>query len=211
MAQERRWPKTGRGMAGLPVSSWRATLITAVVIVALFVVVIGVASTYGPLRRTSFPGHPYPPAGYVQNPFSSNPDDLLSKADVARVRAEFDRDSQVDLQAVATGDATVVSQARTGAALDSLRKVVEANNAQGIAEREQIKDDAVVVGRLPDPNDPRVVWCVEERGSGTNTYFVKSTGQSVRTETVSFDHRIWLVADGDRYLITDVEVLSPAR
>ena len=203
--------RTGRGMAGLPVGSWKATLIAGVVIVALFAVVIGVASTYGPLRHASFPGHPFPPSGYVVNPFTHSPDDLLSTSDVARVRAEFDRDSRIDLEAVATGDTGVLSQARTGAALDSIRKLVEANNAQGIAEREQIKDDAVVVGRLPDPNDPRVVWCIEERGSGTNTYFLKSTGQTVRTETVSFDHRIWLVAAGDRYLITDVEVRSPAR
>lgn len=211
MAQERRWAKTGRGIAGLPFGSWRGTLITAALLVALFGAVIALATAYGPLRNTSFPGHPYPPAGYVQNPFSSNPDDLVSAVDVARVRSEFDRDSQIDLRAVETGDTTILTQARTGNALDSLRKLIDANNAQGIAEREQIKDDAIIVGRLPDPNDPRVKWCVEERGSGTNTYFVKSTGQVLRTETISFDHRIWLVADGDRYLITDVEVLSPAR
>ena len=147
----------------------------------------------------------------MQNPFSSNPDDLLSAADVARVRLEFDRDSQIDLNAVESGDTAILAQARTGNALDSLRKLIDSNNARGLAEREQIKDDAIIVGRLPDPNDPRVKWCVEERGSGTNTYFVKSTAQSVRTETVSFDHRIWLIADGHRYLITDVEVLSPTR
>jgi hypothetical protein len=192
-------------MAGLPVGSWRATLITAVVIVALFAVVIGVASTYGPLRHTSFPGHPYPPAGYVQNPFSSNPDDLLSRADVARLRSEFDRDGQIDLQAVATGDTTVLSQARTGNALDSLRKLIDGNNAQGIAEREQVKDDAVIVGQLPDPGGPsQVKWCVEERGTGTITYFVKSTGTVVRTQTIPFDYRTWLAQVGDRYLITDV-------
>jgi hypothetical protein len=211
MAEERRWVKTGRGVAGLAVGSWRSTLIAAAVLVVLFVAVIAVATTSGPLRHSSFPGHPYPPSGFVQNPFSSNSDDLLSAADVARVRSEFDRDGQIDLRAVESGDTAILTQARTGNALDSLRKLIDANNGQGIAEREQIKDDAIVVGRLPDPNDPRIKWCVEERGSGTNTYFVKSTGQSIRTEKVSFDHRIWLVPDGDRYLITDVEVLSPAR
>src|SRR2546423_5893528 len=99
MAQERRWAKTSRGIAGLPVGSWRATLITAALVVVLFGAVIALATAYGPLRHTSFPGHPYPPAGYVENPFSSNSDDLLSAADVARVRSEFDRDSQIDLRA----------------------------------------------------------------------------------------------------------------
>jgi len=197
--------RAGRGMAGLPVGSWRATLITAVVIVALFVVVIGVASTYGPLRPVSFPGHPFPPAGYVVNPFTNHPDDLLSTSDVARVRAEFDRDSRIDLQAVATGDTGVLSQARTGNALESLRKLIDANNAQGIAEREQVRDDAVTVGQLADPGGPsQVKWCVEERGTGTITYFVKSTGTVVRTQTVPFDYRIWLAQVGDRYLVTDV-------
>ncbi len=211
MAKERRLAKTGRGVAGLTVGSWRGALVTAAVLVILFVAATALGSTYGPLRHASFPGHPYPPSGFVQNPFSSSPDDLLSAADVARVRSEFDRDSQIDLNAVESGDTAILTQARTGNALDSLRKLIDSNNARGLAEHEQIKDDAIIVGRLPDPNDPGVKWCVEERGSGTNTYFVKSTGQTVRTETVSFDHRIWLVAAGDRYLITDVEVLSPAR
>ena len=197
--------RAGRGMAGLPVGSWRATLITAVVIVALFAAVIGVASTYGPLRHVSFPGHRFPPAGYVVNPFTNSPDDLLSTSDVARVRAEFDRDSRIDLQAVSTGDTGVLSQARTGNALDSLRKLIDANNAQGIAERELVKDDAVIVGQLADPGGPsQVKWCVEERGTGTITYFMKSTGTVLRTQTVPFDYRIWLVQVGDRFLITDV-------
>jgi hypothetical protein len=205
MAQERRWSKAGRGIAGLPVGSWKATLIAAVVIVALFATVIGVASTYGPLRHASFPGHPYPPAGHVVNPFTNNPDDLLSTADVARVRAEFDRDSQIDLQAVTTGDTGILPQARTGNALESLRKLIDANNTQGIAEREQVKDDAVIVGQLADPGGPaKVRWCVEERGAGTITYFMKSTGTEVRTQTIRFDYRSWLVPVGDRYLITDV-------
>ncbi len=212
MAEGRRTVKADRGVTELALGTWRRTIATAAVLVALFAAVIVVATTSGPLRQTSFPGHPYPPVGFVQNPFSSNSDDLLSAADVARVRSEFDRDSQVDLKAVESGDTAILTQARTGNALESLRKLIDANNAQGIAEREQIKDDAIVVGRLPDPNDPQhVTWCVEERGSGTNTYFVRSTGQIVRTQTVSFDHRSWLAANGDRYLVTDVQVLSPAR
>jgi hypothetical protein len=201
-----------RGVMDVALGSWRRTAIVGVLLVVVFTAVVLLATAVGPLRRTSFPGHPYPPTGYVQNPFSSNPDDLLNATDVARVRAEFERDSNIDLGAVESGDTAILSQARTGNALGSLRRLIDANTAQGIAEREQNSDDTATVGRLPDPNDPRrVTWCVEERGSGTTTYFMRSTGQTVRTESLSFDDRIWLVPVGVRYLITDVEVLSPAR
>ncbi len=211
MAQERRWAKTGRGMAGLPVGSWRGTLITAVLLVALFVVVIGVATSYGPLRYASFPGHPYPPVGYVKNPLSSNSDDLLSTAEVARVRSDFIQDGAIDIQAIARGGSSTLTEARTGRALDNLRQFIDSNNAQGIIERQEVSDDSVVVGRLSDPNDPRITWCVEERGSATVTDVVKSSGQVARTDTVRFGNRIWLTQVGGRYLIADVEVLSQAR
>jgi hypothetical protein len=167
-----------------------------------------VATRFGDLQHASFPGHPYPPPGTYRNPFANNPADLVNASQAARVKAEFQRDSQIDLQAVERGDAASLPQARTGNALNSLRQLIESNSSQGIAEREVIRDQAVVVGRLPDPNDGRVMWCVEERGSGTNTYFLTSTGQPTRTQTISFDNRIWLVRVGDRYLITDVEVIS---
>jgi hypothetical protein len=205
MPKERRWAKAGHGLVGLPLGSSRGTLIVAGVLVALFVAVIVVVSTSGPLRHTSFPGHPYPPSGLVQNPFSSNPDDLLNVTDVARVKAEFSRDGDIDLQAVERGDTAILAQARTGNALDSLRKLIDTNNSQGIAEHELVKDNAVIVGRLPDPGGPaQVTWCVEERGVGTIAYFVKSTGAVVRTQAVPFDYRIWLAQVGDRFLITDV-------
>src|SRR5437016_3565772 len=140
----------------MPLGSWRRTLIVALVVIGAFAAVVGVASRYGDLRHASFPGHPYPPPGTYVNPFSKNPDDLVNASDAARVRAEFARDSQIDLQAVERGDMTLLPQARTGNALNSLRQLIEANNAQGIAEREQVKDDALLVGRLPDPNDGRV-------------------------------------------------------
>jgi len=205
MAYGGRRSKAVRSLAELPLGSWRRTLITAAVLVALFAAMIAVASVSGPLRHTNFPGHPYPPPGFVQNPFSSNPDDLLNVADVARVRTEFERDSQIDLQAVERGDTGILAQARTGNALGSLRKLIDTNNAQGIAEHEQVKDDSVIVGQLSDPGGPpQVKWCVEERGTGIITYFLKSTGNVVRTQTIPFDYRIWLAQAGDRYLITDV-------
>jgi hypothetical protein len=208
MSKERRWAKAGRGLVGLPLGSSRGTLIVAAVLVALFVAVIAVVTTSGPLRHSSFPGHPYPPSGFVQNPFSSKPDDLLNVTDVARMKAEFSRDGNIDVQAIERGDTTTLSQARTGRALDNLRQFIESNNAQGIVERQQVKDDVVVVGRLSDPNDPRITWCVEERGSATVTDVVKSGGRVARTNTVRFGNRIWLVQVDGRYLIADVEVLS---
>jgi hypothetical protein len=208
MTQERRWAKTGRGMAGLPVSSWRATLITAVVIVALFAVVIGVASTYGPLRHTSFPGHPYPPAGYVQNPFSSNPDDLLSAADVARVRTDLLADGDSELRAFALGDKSVLSQADVGNRLTRLEQILDENDANGIVQREQDNRGSIVVGRLPDPRDPSITWCVQETGTSTLTDISKSGGQQLRVQRYRFEGRFWLSKVGDHYLIADADVTN---
>jgi hypothetical protein len=211
VARRGRLTEAGRAAAELPLGSWRRTLIVALVVVGVFGAVVGVATRLGDLRHSSFPGHPYPPPGTYRNPFSNNPDDLVTASQAARVRAEFQRDSQIDLQAVERGDVALLPQARTGNALNSLHQLIESNNAQGVAEHEQVKDDALVVGRLPDPNDGGVTWCVEERGTATITYFTKGTGRTIRTQTVHFDYRTWLSPVGNRYLITDVGSAAATR
>ena len=198
----------GRAAADLPLGSWRRTLIAAAVIVLAFVAVLGVATASGPLRHTSFPGHPYPPTGFSLNPFSNSPDDLVDAAEAARVKADLLNDGAVELQALQSGDPSMLTRSTTGNELAQLRKVVEANNANGVTERDQPHLDSVIVGRLQDPN-ASTTWCVEERGSGGITYLAKSDGRVVRTDTVSFDNRFWLARVGGRYLITDVEVRSP--
>ena len=167
---------------------------------------IGVASTSGPLRHTSFPGHPYPPSGFVHNPFSSNPDDLLSVADVARVRADLLADGDAELEAFAAGDRSALSRADTGNRLTRLKQLLDENDANGIVQQEQDSRGSIVVGRLPDPRDPSVTWCVQESGTSTLIDIAKSGGKQLRIQRYRFAGRFWLARVGDRYLITDADV-----
>ena len=64
----------------------------------------------------------------------------------------------------------------------------------------------VTVGKLADPNDPNVTWCVEEVGTSRIAYSRVSDGSIVRQELTKFDDRFWLVLKSGRYLITDVQV-----
>jgi hypothetical protein len=157
-----------------------------------------------PIR--SFPGHPYPPAGYVQDPFSTNPDDLLSTADVARVRSDFGRDGRVELDAFATGDAGVLSQGDTGGRLQALRQLVAQNSAAGIVQRYENHIASIVVGRRATPAGSSVTWSVDEHGTAALTDVAKATGRVLRTQTYSFDGRFWLAMVGGRYLITDAAI-----
>jgi hypothetical protein len=64
------------------------------------------------------------------------------------------------------------------------------------------------VGKLADPNDPTVTWCVEEIGTSRITYTRTSDGSVVRTQLIKFEDRFWLVQQSGHYLITDVQVTS---
>ena len=185
--------------------SWRRTLIVSAVLVTAFAAIVVVTTKAADLRHANFPGHPYPPAGYYRNPYP-NSDELVNSAQAAQVKADLLRDGQIELQALEHGDSTAIAQADTGNSLARLRQLIDGNNASGIAEHEAVRIDSIVVGLLQDPNDPHVKWCVEERGSGTITYFTKSNGQTLRSQTVAFDNRFWMVRVGQRYLITDVEI-----
>jgi hypothetical protein len=196
-------------LGDLVLGSWPRTL-AASVLVAL-VAVAGVwayaSGALTNLRYASFPGHPYPPAGYYQNPFNAKDrGDLINAADARRVKADLLRDGDIELQAVATGDASLVPQADTGNSLAQLQKVIANNNAAGVVAQQETSRDAVVVGRLLDPNTGAVTWCVEEKGTATITYLSKSSGQPTGRSTFRFDDKFWLVLHGDRYLLTDAEV-----
>jgi hypothetical protein len=189
----------------LVLGSWRRTLGAGAALVAAFAAVIVVTTKLDDLRHANFPGHPYPPAGFYRNPYP-NSEELVNAAEAAKVKADLLQDGQVELQALEHGDSAVVAQADAGNSLARLRQLIDSNNAGGIAEHQAVRIDSIVVGRLQDPNDRQVKWCVEERGSGTITYFAKSNGQTLRRQTVAFDNRFWMVRVGPRYLITDVEV-----
>src|ERR1700738_1923196 len=82
--------------------------------------------------------HPYPPAGYVQNPF--NPGDkgnLINVAQAAQVKADLARDGELELRAAETGDGSLALQSDTGRALQALTALIDQNNRQGIVERVQ--------------------------------------------------------------------------
>src|ERR1700738_5073402 len=79
--------------------------------------------------------HPYPPAGYVQNPF--NPGDkgnLINVAQAAQVKADLVQDGQPELKALARGDPNLAGQADTGRAKDTLLMLIAKNNAAGVIE-----------------------------------------------------------------------------
>jgi hypothetical protein len=190
--------------------SWRRVLITAGVAVLLFGAVVGLAASgrLGDFRYMNLPGHPYPPSGYVVNPFGNDRGDLVRAADATKVKADFLADGRVELQAVLTGDPSVLSQSTTGNALTALGQVIATNKQAGIVEREDIHITSITVGRLVDPNRIEVSWCVEETGTGTIARISQASGATIGTQTVHFRNRFWLVQVGDRYLITDVLINS---
>src|SRR5207237_10053485 len=90
------------------VGSWTRVLITAAVILVLWLAFAWLAAT-GRLAELPYLNvpllHPYPPAGYVRNPF--NPVDkhnLVNAAQAAQVKADLHQDVTLEFQALATGD-----------------------------------------------------------------------------------------------------------
>lgn len=208
MAKTRSGPVRAGTAADLVLGSWRRTLIVAAALLALFVAVVVGALNFTNLQHASFPGHPYPPAGYYRNPFPGS-DELVNSADAARVKADLMDDGWIELQALEQGDANALAGADAGNRLDRLRQLIDANNKSGVVEHEDVRLQAITVGHLPDPNDPiGTVWCVEERGTGTITYLSKATRQPLRSQSVTFDNRFWLRRVNRRYLIADAEIHS---
>ena len=205
MAKTRAGPGRSGTAADLVLGSWRRTLIAAAAIVAVFAVAIVVTTKLGDLQHANFPGHQYPPTGFYRNPLPGK-EELVNAAEAAKVKADLLSDGQIEIRALLTGDPNMLAQSTTGNALVALRKVIDDNNAHGLYERDEPRVDSIIVGRLQDPADFRVMWCVEERGAGTVTYVTKVSGQVLQVQNVTFDNKFWLVRVGQRYLITDVEV-----
>ncbi len=194
----------------LVVGSWTRALIAASLLIAFWLVFAGLAATgrLAEMRYVNLPLlHPYPPAGYVQNPFNlGDRGDLVNVEEAVRVRADLLRDGEVELLAAERGDTNLLSQSDTGRALEKLAALIAGNNAQGIYERSQNRFDSVEVGRLPDPNDPSISWAVREKGTAKIFYYSKLTGALVRQQNVRFTSTFWLKRVGDRYLIADALV-----
>src|SRR5260370_35046636 len=105
---------------GLVVGSWTRVLVTAGVILALWVAFVGLATSghLGDLRYLNVPVlHPYPPAGYVQNPFNlGDKSDVIRVSEASQVRADLLNDGQAELQALEQGDPSLLSDAAVGRA-----------------------------------------------------------------------------------------------
>ena len=188
--------------------SWPRTALIAILLLALFTVVVVLVSLAQPLRHTSFPGHPYPPPGFTVNPFSSDKDDLISVSEAARVKADLLADGDAEVEAFARDDRSVLERADTGNRLALLRRLLEENSQAGIVQQERDSRDRIVVGRLADPREPSVTWCVEENGTSTVIDIAKSSLVQLRTRSYRFEGRFWLTRMGDRYLIADAEITN---
>ncbi len=205
MAKTRARPGRSGTAADLVLGSWQRTLIAAAAIVAVFAVVIVVTTKLGDLQHANFPGHQYPPAGFYRNPVPGG-DELVNAAEAARVKADFQRDGQAEVDAFALGDPAPLTQFDAGGHLTRLRQVIDQNNAAGVVQRYENHVDSLVVGRCTAPTDPSVQWCAVEKGSAKLVDVAKSSGQVLRTQTYRFDGKFWLAKAGDRYLITDAAI-----
>jgi hypothetical protein len=206
MTKRGRFGCGGREIADLAVGNWPRTLIGAAVILGAFGVAIALVARHPDLGRASFPGHPYPPAGYERNPFGASADDLVSSAEAARVKADFQRDGQTELDAFALGDASLLMQADAGGRLATLQRVIDQNNRASFVQRYMNEVDSVVVGRQAIAGSSTVAWSVEEKGSAIVSDIAKGDGRELHRQSYRFDGRYWLTKAGDRYLITDAAI-----
>jgi hypothetical protein len=192
--------------------SWTRTVAVVAVALVIFGIIGFLAATgrLGDLRYANIPlVHPYPPAGFYQNSFNpTDRGDLINSATAAKVKSDLVADGQIELQATRTGDGSHLTEADAGNNLARLKSVLARNAAGGVTEDFTNQLSKVTVGKLVDPNDRTVTWCVEEIGTSRITYSRTSDGSVVSQQLIKFDDRFWLVNQGGHYLITDVQVAT---
>ena len=192
--------------------SWTRTVAVVAVALVIFGIIGFLAATgrLGDLRYANIPlVHPYPPAGFYQNSFNpTDRGDLINAATAAKVKSDLVADGQIELQATRTGDGSHLTEADAGNNLARLKSVLARNAAGGVTEDFTNQLTKVTVGKLVDPNDRTVTWCVEEIGTSRITYSRASDGSVVSQQLIKFDDRFWLVDQGGHYLITDVQVAT---
>jgi len=192
--------------------SWARTGLAAALVLVILggIAVLGATGRLGDLRYANIPVvHPWPPAGQYQNPFNpTDRGDLVNAAQASKVKADLQTDGQIELQATRTGDGSHLTEADTGNNLARLKSVLARNAAGGVTEDFTNQLSKVTVGKLADPNDRTVTWCVEEIGTSRITYSRTSDGSVVSQQLIKFDDRFWLVDQGGHYLITDVQVTT---
>ena len=204
---------TSRRMGDLLVGSWVRTGVVALVALLIFAVAAwaGATGRLAGLRYADIPWiHPYPPAGFYVNPLNPTGDrgDLIDAANANRVKADLLMDGELELKALQANDISLLGQADTGNSLATIRSLLLQNQAAGLTEDFQNNLTSIRVGKLTDPNDASVTWCVEEIGTSRITLTKATSGEVVRQSSIRFDDKFWMVIVGGRYLITDVEAHS---
>jgi len=192
--------------------SWARTGLAAVVLVLILgsIAVLGATGQLSDLRYLNIPLiHPWPPAGNYQNPFNpTDRGDIVNASQAAKVKSDLVEDGQVELKAYRSSDGSLLDGADTGNRLVKLRAALVQNHAAGVSEDFTNQLTSVRVGKLADPNDASVTWCVEEVGTSRITLTNAANGQTIRQYTIRFDDKFWMVLVGGRYLITDAAVQS---
>ena len=207
-------PARARGfqMRNAVLGSWTRTGLAAVVLVLILgsIAVLGATGQLSDLRYLNIPLiHPWPPAGNYQNPFNpTDRGDIVNASQAAKVKSDLVEDGQVELKAYRSSDGSLLDGADTGNRLVKLRAALVQNHAAGVSEDFTNQLTSVRVGKLADPNDASVTWCVEEVGTSRITLTNAANGQTIRQYTIRFDDKFWVVLVGGRYLITDAEVQS---
>src|ERR1700680_1819671 len=199
-------------MRNAVLGSWTRTGLAAAIIVLVLgtVGVLGATGRLGDLRYVNIPLiHPWPPSGSYQNPFNpTDRGDLVNASDAAKVKTDLVADGQVELRAYQTSDGSLLPGADTGNRLAKLRSALDQNHAAGVFEDFKNQLTTVRVGKLVDPNDSSVTWCVEEIGTSRITLNKGAARSVVQQFSISFDDKFWMKSVGGRYLITDAEVHS---
>jgi len=199
-------------MRNAVLGSWPRTGLAAVVLVLILgsIAVLGATGQLSDLRYLNIPLiHPWPPAGSYQNPFNpTDRGDIVNASQAAKVKSDLVEDGQVELKAYRASDGSLLDGADTGNRLVKLRAALVQNHAAGVSEDFTNQLTSVRVGKLADPNDASVTWCVEEVGTSRITLTNAANGQTIRQYTIRFDDKFWMVLVGGRYLITDAEVQS---
>ena len=207
-------PARARGfqMRNAVLGSWTRTGLAAVVLVLILggIAVLGATGQFSDLRYPNIPLiHPWPPAGHYQNPFNpTDRGDIVDASQAAKVKSDLVEDGQVELKAYQASDGSLLDGADTGNRLVKLRAALVQNHAAGVSEDFTNQLTSVRVGKLADPNDASVTWCVEEVGTSRITLTNAANGQTIRQYTIRFDDKFWMVLVGGRYLIADAEVQS---
>ena len=202
----------GLHMREAVLGSWTRTGLAAAAVVLILgsIAILGATGRLGDIRYANIPlVHPWPPPGYYENPFNpTDRGDLVNASDAAKVKGDLLADGQVELRAYQTSDGTLLQGADTGNRLAKLRSALDQNHAAGVFEDFKNQLTTVRVGKLVDPNDSSVTWCVEEIGTSRITVTKAVDGSVLSHSSIRFDDKFWMKSVAGRYLITDAEVHS---